>query len=437
MIKSIAVKDLFGYQTYTVPFEEIIGNVFIIHGPNGSGKTTIFKMLQGISQKNFKIFFEVPFIEFEVKTDTMVLKITKNEEGSLIFSNNHEIATLEEQIHRASLEENFDENFRERNRDLHKLGAIRVGPKRYEYEGNEYTYWKLCNMLLRDNNNHNKDYLPEFVSEIAEELNIIYIGAERLISEEESNNQRRVEDNTNKLKGIIKKAEIRYGILSKDLDANFPNRIISKSHSVDNDIAPENIAEKLQNLSLKRNNLTKIGILSESNSNDLIPVDQITSDDILDNTLLKQILSIYIEDNENKLSVFDKLLKKIDVLEEMVNHFFTNKEIEVNSTDGYVIKSTKGNLKGKCIPLNKLSSGEQHFLVLFFELVFNTKKNQIVFIDEPEISLHISWQLNMVDRLIKICQLNSNYFILATHSPSLIRNHRDLAIPVGYEKDDE
>lgn len=436
MIKSITVKDLFGYLTYTVPFEDVDENVFILHGPNGSGKTTIFKMLEGISKKNFKIFFEVPFKEFEVKTNKMVLKITKDEEGNLSFSSNDKTATMDREFYQSKLEEIYDANFRENSVLLQKMGAIRIGARRYSYKGKDYKFHELSAMLLGDND-YVMEYIPEFVTEIAEDLDIIYIGAERLISEANLNYKRSVLNNTEKLKNIINKSENKYGILSKDLDATFPNRIISTSHFVENNLVPERIAEKLQILSLKRNNLTKKGILSEKNSNGLIPVDQITSEDIFDNNVLKQILSIYIEDNEQKLSVFDKLLMKIDVLEEMVNHFFTNKELEVNSTDGYVIKSTKGTLKGKSVPLDKLSSGEQHFLVLFFELVFNTKKNQIVFIDEPEISLHISWQLNMVDRLIKICQLNSNYFILATHSPSLIRNHRKLAIPVGYEKDEE
>lgn len=82
-----------------------------------------------------------------------------------------------------------------------------------------------------------------------------------------------------------------------------------------------------------------------------------------------------------------------------------------------------------------LSSGEQHFLVLFFELIFNAKNKQLVLIDEPEISLHVSWQVNMVDRLIEISNLNNNKFVLATHSPSILRNHRDCVIPTGYDED--
>lgn len=41
----------------------------------------------------------------------------------------------------------------------------------------------------------------------------------------------------------------------------------------------------------------------------------------------------------------------------------------------------------------------------------------------------------MVDRLIEISNLNNNKFVLATHSPSILRNHRDCVIPTGYDED--
>ncbi|KZD27673.1 AAA family ATPase [Bacillus cereus] len=441
MIKNISVKDLFGYHTYKVPLESKSENVIILHGPNGSGKTTVFKMLQAISDKEYLIFFEVPFTEFKVETDNHVLSVKQEDDGSVIFCNNYISFKMKEPVHKID----YEEASIVAHRALHKFGAVRLGPRTYEYEGEIYGYRRLCEKLLDKDYDNNMERLPSFLSEIAPEIDMIYIGAERLTIDydeddddlDESGRERRVVDNTNKLKSIIKRTETQYAFLSKDLDANFPKRIITKSQSSHhNDIDPGKIAEKLQSLTVKRNELSKRGILSENASNELIPVEQITSDDILDNNLLKQFLSVYIEDNEQKLSVFDDLLKKMDVLEEMINEFFANKRIEVNRKDGYLLKSTKGKLEGQMVPLNKLSSGEQHFLVLFFELVFNTNRNQIVFIDEPEISLHVAWQLSMVDKLLQICDLNQNYFILATHSPSIIRNHRDLVLPMGYEDEE-
>jgi predicted ATP-binding protein involved in virulence len=60
----------------------------------------------------------------------------------------------------------------------------------------------------------------------------------------------------------------------------------------------------------------------------------------------------------------------------------------INKEQGFVFTST---LTGKQIPLTRLSSGEQHELVLFYELLFKIQPNSLILIDEPEISLHISW----------------------------------------------
>ena len=46
------------------------------------------------------------------------------------------------------------------------------------------------------------------------------------------------------------------------------------------------------------------------------------------------------------------------------------------------------------------------------------KKNTLIMIDEPEISLHLSWQDIFVDALLKACP--KYQFVLATHSPNII-----------------
>ncbi len=66
----------------------------------------------------------------------------------------------------------------------------------------------------------------------------------------------------------------------------------------------------------------------------------------------------------------------------------------------------------------QLSSGEKQLLVILLTTLIQDNKNSILFLDEPEISLHIDWQ----KKLIKyITELNPNaQLILATHSPAVI-----------------
>lgn len=99
-------------------------------------------------------------------------------------------------------------------------------------------------------------------------------------------------------------------------------------------------------------------------------------------------MSVYIDDSNKKLNIYNELSSRIALLLDIKNKRFTYKKLSIDKSEGFLFTSTINNKK---IPLNGLSSGEQHELVLFFELLFNTKENSLLLIEEPEISLHISW----------------------------------------------
>jgi ABC-type cobalamin/Fe3+-siderophores transport system ATPase subunit len=67
-----------------------------------------------------------------------------------------------------------------------------------------------------------------------------------------------------------------------------------------------------------------------------------------------------------------------------------------------------------------LSSGEQQILGLTIKLITEAKKNSVIFIDEPETSLHVSWQRSVPFILRLVAQEFSCDMVIATHSPLLI-----------------
>lgn len=134
-------------------------------------------------------------------------------------------------------------------------------------------------------------------------------------------------------------------------------------------------------------------------------------------------LSVYLKDFEQKLGVFDELLEKLELFTNILNERrFTFKSIKVNRTKGFYFETSKG----KELELNQLSSGEQHEVVLLYELIFNVKPNVLVLIDEPEISLHITWQKEFLSDLLKITKIQKIQVLIATHSPSIINDRWDL-----------
>ena len=68
----------------------------------------------------------------------------------------------------------------------------------------------------------------------------------------------------------------------------------------------------------------------------------------------------------------------------------------------------------------QLSSGEKQMLIILLTVLVEDDLPYVLFMDEPEVSLHIEWQ----KRLIDLClELNPNVqIILTTHSPAVIMN---------------
>ena len=104
---------------------------------------------------------------------------------------------------------------------------------------------------------------------------------------------------------------------------------------------------------------------------------------------------------------------------ESVNLFFkeSGKEIEVDNKGEIKIKIKNSK---KTNTVFELSSGEKQLIVMLAHIAFHKKsKNASIFIiDEPELSLHISWQEIFVDALLKAS--SDTQFILATHAPAII-----------------
>ena len=75
---------------------------------------------------------------------------------------------------------------------------------------------------------------------------------------------------------------------------------------------------------------------------------------------------------------------------------------------------------GETLAPYQLSSGEKQMLVILLTVLVEDNKDYVLFMDEPEVSLHIDWQKRLIDLIL---ELNPNVqIILATHSPAVIMN---------------
>jgi predicted ATP-binding protein involved in virulence len=49
-------------------------------------------------------------------------------------------------------------------------------------------------------------------------------------------------------------------------------------------------------------------------------------------------------------------------------------------------------------------------------------------LDKPEIFLHVDWQRQFIEDILKIAKLGDHTFLIATHSTQIIGSRRDLAV---------
>ena len=121
-----------------------------------------------------------------------------------------------------------------------------------------------------------------------------------------------------------------------------------------------------------------------------------------------------MEDTRKKLGIFDETYEKIRLFKQILDERFSFKTIGFDPHKG-IWAIDKDN--DQAIPLPDLSSGEQHELVLIYELLFKVEEGSIILIDEPELSLHVTWQKHFIADLQKIQQLKKLKVVIATHSP--------------------
>ncbi len=108
-----------------------------------------------------------------------------------------------------------------------------------------------------------------------------------------------------------------------------------------------------------------------------------------------------------------KIKAGIDNFCTIVNNLFkdTGKRIEIEGNKFNIVADSQ------ILPIDALSSGEKQILLILLRVFLLDGKNGYVLIDEPENSLDISWQFELINILVKL-NPNAQYFI-TTHSPSI------------------
>lgn len=130
---------------------------------------------------------------------------------------------------------------------------------------------------------------------------------------------------------------------------------------------------------------------------------------------LSKMYSAFLEQREkdNALSRFSEICSK----------YFVNKKMTYDETTLEVFITC--NETGNYIKFEQLSSGEKQIVSLFSKLMLEKGKGLFVLFDEPELSLSVEWQRQLLPDVIESgsCEM----LLAMTHSPFIIANTTDYA----------
>ena len=449
-IQQISVSGLFGIFDHVIPLN-VDERITIIHGPNGFGKTAMLRMLNGFFNSRYAVFRTIPFIKFRVEFDNgssvEVVKSTDNLDKSKKRDN------LCFDFYESKLEKvSFSLRATKNPPDLDFVDILdEIIPDLRRLSSKTWRYLPTGEALsLNEVIDRFEDILPskvklreepEWLDNLKNDIHVRLIESQRLLNVVPSRSSRlysgassmlpTVSAYSEEIAQFIQSKLAEYGTTSQSLDRSFPARVVQQQLSPD--LTDDQLRHQLNDLEATRSRLIEVGLLDKDENSDF----QIQPQFIDEST--KNILSVYIEDVEKKLSVFSEIASKIDLLRRIVNNKFaySYKEMNFNKDKGFVFKTLyhPSSSDRSTLSPTDLSSGEQHELVLLYELLFKVKPNSLVLIDEPELSLHVGWQAQFLKDLQEITKLADLDILMATHSPDIIQDRWDLTVELkGLDK---
>jgi len=370
-IRTIRVTKLFGIFDHTIPLNGD-ERITIVYGPNGFGKTFTLSLVNELFSPLDSFYgelFRIPFGEVAVE-----------------FDDGGEIG-----VSRKETKSGVSLRFYGRRRGT-----------------------RVRTFEVKENGGKTGD--PAWLRDIKDAVTVRFIHTERLTRFDDDTwpySFQTVNDFDEDIRSRIQNVLAEYAELSQSLDRTFPMRLIKSGRS---DMGLDEMKSRLHQLEKKRNRLVCAGLVDRQE------IDLKFLDGIDDSN--RNVLAVYIGDAEKKLAVFDGFAEKIELLLRIVNDRFNHKRMEISRRDGFVVRTSDE----KILPPDMLSSGEQHVIVLLYELLFNVSPDSLILLDEPELSLHIIWQQEFIRDLEEVNRLAGFDVVIATHSPQIIHDRWDLAV---------
>lgn len=442
-VTKMHVDGLFGRYSHDVDLH-LDERVTIIHGPNGVGKTVLLRLTAALLSGRLTEFTQVPFTTFEVTlSDESTYGVNKEPAGNEAKSGIGATFYL-----RSASGDSQDFEVKGNKSDIRHLAKRIEGETSWlaPYGSDQYLDRRTEEVLTAlEVVSRYQEYLPErlrrrgffeepeWMRDLQSRVGVHFIEAQRLLRfapvknreypryapESQAHYIETVKDYAKDLEQRISETLTDYAKVSQALDQSFPGRLLKGL--VQERLPLEDLKNRMQELESKRREFKAIGLIEQDAA---YPFDVSALEKADDSQ--RSAMTLYVDDTAKKLGVLDDLARRIKLMLENINRKFKHKTIGISRERGLTAVTPDG----KALELASLSSGEQHELVLLYDLLFRVKSNTLVLIDEPELSLHVTWQKSFLPDLLEIVSATRFDVLLATHSPFIVGDRNDLMTPL-------
>ena len=124
---------------------------------------------------------------------------------------------------------------------------------------------------------------------------------------------------------------------------------------------------------------------------------------------------------DNEIKRLNKNSKIKNSMQKKLVDSLNNLFEETNKKTSFIDDELKITLtSGRKIDYRSLSSGERQVIFIFLKIINGSVDKSLILMDEPEISLHLSWQEKLLTEITKVNSLSQ--IIIVTHSPAMVMN---------------
>ena len=143
---------------------------------------------------------------------------------------------------------------------------------------------------------------------------------------------------------------------------------------------------------------------------------------VAENLNLDNVKKLLTNKINKEIFVYQKDIKEVyNDIKNFIHNVFENLDLMINFS--YIDENDNiffQNKSSETFNLEEISSGEKNLLIKVLYLYLKEIKNKVILIDEPELSLHPTWQSRILKLYENFVRQNNCQIIIATHSPHII-----------------